>query len=146
MTIRRRIGDSFQGGPCYDDGAGPISSRARTARTGYLPVPAADRTDLFVRHDITDQIEQADIRQPSERKDPTENKEAAEPTLPTDSTEPTEPTESTDPREPMERTESRDHSDQREPFPVFDMRSFLLRAFDQRPGVPALIVVMQPCG
>jgi hypothetical protein len=105
------------------------------ARTGYLPAPAACRTDLFVHHDITDQIDKPDMRQPSERKDPTENKEPAEPTLPTDSTEPIEPTESTDPREPMERTESRDHSDQRELSPVFDMRSSLAGAFAPQPGV-----------
>jgi hypothetical protein len=104
---------------------------------------AAFRTDLFVRHDITDQIDRPDMRQPSERKDPTENKEPAEPTLPTDSTEPTEPTESTEPREPMQRTESVDHSDHRELSLVFDMRSSLLGAFAQQPGVSSSIVVIQ---
>jgi hypothetical protein len=106
------------------------------ASSGYPPAPAACKTDLFVRHDITDQIDKPDIRQPNERKDPTENSEPAEPTLPTDSTEPIEPTERTDPREPMERTESRDHSDQRELSPVFVMRSSLLGASAQLPSCP----------
>jgi hypothetical protein len=97
-------------------------------------LPAALRTALFVRHDITDKIDRADITPPMERNDPMEKKEPAEPTLPMDSTDPTEPTESTDPRDPMERTESRDHRDKRELSTVFDMCVTLLGAFPSSPA------------